>query len=446
MLDNWKLKKIVILGLGVSGRALADYLQSEGLYFSVVDDEPDKVEAALKDYPNSSRWDKKAPELLLYSPGIPLSHPAIKEAAESGAEVITEIAFALYLLRKRVKKIVGITGTNGKSTTTALLAHIFNHQGTSSLACGNIGVAVSALLKKRELPDYLFVELSSYQLEGLDFACLDAAIFTNIAKDHLDRYPSYTAYIDAKLNIASALLEGAPFFVEAQAYKLFPRYKNYKPMVLFGFGDNSSLYFNPSEGKITQDRVDYILKEEYRSNFLRNSSNLLAALGFCLFENLKLEDFLEYAKDFKALEHRLESVAEVNGVEIINDSKATNVASVVYAVESLSEPVQLIAGGKGKGEDFAAWQPFLETKLQKVFVLGEAQEKILRDLGPSEKVVRVADLKEAVAEALKTAKKGSKILLSPGCASFDMFKDYRHRGEVFKKLVRELTCEERNEP
>lgn len=446
MLNNWKSKKIVILGLGVSGRALADYLQSEGIYFSVLDDDPNKVAAALADYPNSTRWDKQAPGLLLYSPGIPLSHPVIKEVSESNTEVLNEVAFALYLLRERVKKIIGITGTNGKSTTTALLAHVFNRQGISSLACGNIGVAVSALLKERELPEYLFVELSSYQLEGLNFSCLDAAILTNIAKDHLDRYPSYTAYIDAKLNIASALFKGAPFFVEAQAYSLLPRHKNYKPMVLFGVGDNSCLHFNAAEGKITQDRVDYILKEEYRNNFLRNSSNFLAALGFWLFENLKLEDFLEYTKDFKALEHRLESVTEVDGVEIINDSKATNVASVVYALKSLSEPVQLIAGGKSKGEDFGAWQPFLEAKLQRVFVLGEAKEKIINDLGPSKKVLRVADLKEAITEALKTAKKGSKIILSPGCASFDMFKDYRHRGEVFKKLVRELTCEERNEP
>ncbi|SCA64402.1 UDP-N-acetylmuramoylalanine--D-glutamate ligase [Chlamydiales bacterium SCGC AB-751-O23] len=447
MLVNWRDKNILVLGMGVSGKALSAFLQSQGLCFFIHDDNESKRDLALKEYKNSKPWalEQDKVDLVLYSPGIPLSNPSIQFLKAQGAELLTEVAFALAILKGRVKKIVGITGTNGKSTTTTMLSHVFNQQEIPSLACGNIGVPVTDLLSHKSLPEYLFVELSSYQLEGLNFPCLDAAIMTNLAEDHLDRYQSFSSYIDAKLNIVKALKDKAPFFVEDQAVLLFPSNFEYEELHLFGLKESSYLCYSQRDGRIHQDKVDYILKEEYRNNFLRSRLNALAALCFWTFAKMEIESFFLHLNSFSCLEHRLESLGFFDGVEIINDSKATNVASVLYAMESLPGDIVLIVGGRAKGESFKAWLPYLKTKVSVVFALGEAKEKISKDLNFCDKIVKVKDLKEALDRSVESARKGNKVLLSPGCSSFDMFEDYQERGNVFKSLVRELTCEGKDE-
>lgn len=401
------MQKAIVFGLGISGQAAAEFLLAKKFFVLAIDRsattlrENSKVAALLEkglalvseeDFLEFSPF-----AFLVLSPGIPLIHPLVQKAIASGIEVIGEIEFALRQLHN---PCIGITGTNGKTTTTLLITHVLNSAGLKARALGNVGNSLSSYLQNPLSQEILVLELSSFQLESLFFPSLKAAVILNIEPDHLDRYASFEDYRVAKLRIEKALLPGGKFFVSRSLLPFVPSAETYE--------EDSSL-----------------------------SQNEQAAFKISQLFNIAPSQFYSALKTFQRPPHRIEWVAEKNGCVYYNDSKATNVDSVMHAVRSLKGPLILLIGGKDKGASYEPWLACFREKVKMLIAFGEAAFKMESELAPFFPFVRVANLEQAFSCALKHAESGASILLSPGCSSYDQFRNYEHRGEEFKRLVRE---------
>lgn len=411
--------KAVVLGLGLSGRCAAAFLRQRGDEVVGVD----RAEPTLSGIPVVS--DTLAPnldgvELLIKSPGIGMGHAWVQAALKHSIPVVGEVDLALGELSRRRKKVLAVTGSNGKTTTTLLAAHLLKASGVSALAAGNVGLP---LLSQVESDCEVFVvELSSFQLENIVIApVLDGAVVLNITPNHLDRHASFDDYIQAKLKIALCLKERAPFYLTDQVVDIcrsMCREQIAAPVI---------------------KRVETIWPLGYRDShsrlFPHDVHNALAALALT---QVSLESFQEGLETFVRPPHRLEFVAEKRGIKYINDSKATSVDAVIKALQALDAPLILIAGGVDKGGAFTDWLPFCQGKVKLVLALGEAAERIERELKDEMAVQRISSLQEGVRIAASQARMGDTVLLSPGCSSYDQFRDYQHRGETFTQQVREL--------
>ena len=443
------MKRIIILGAGESGAGAAVLAKKEGfdVFVSDMSKINDKYKKILDDH--NIEWEEghhteekilNASEIVK-SPGIPKEAPMIKKVMEKGVHIISEIEFAS---RYTNSKMVCITGSNGKTTTTSLIYHIFKEAGYDAGLAGNIGKSL-ALQVAEDPHEYYIIELSSFQLDNMYDFHANIAILLNITPDHLDRYDfCMQNYVDAKMRIIQYQTEKDSFIYwnDDPIIKKEPEKYDIKAIV-FPF---SELKENGSIGYIEEGK--YIIEkptpfnmeqEELSLSGKHNIYNSLAAGIATNIAGIKKEVIRKSLSDFPGVEHRLEKVTKVGGVQYINDSKATNVDACWYALESMKTPTILIVGGKDKGNDYDAIKPLVKEKCVGLVYLGADNKKLHDNFDNMGIPVRdTHSMKECVQACYEMAKPGDTVLLSPCCASFDLFKNMEDRGEQFKTLVRNL--------
>ena len=443
------MKRIVILGAGESGAGAAVLAKKEGfdVFVSDMSKINDKYKKMLDDH--NIEWEEghhteekilNASEIIK-SPGIPKEAPMIKKVMEKGIHIISEIEFAS---RYTNSKMVCITGSNGKTTTTSLIYHIFKEAGYDAGLAGNIGKSL-ALQVAEDPHEYYIIELSSFQLDNMYDFHANIAILLNITPDHLDRYDfCMQNYVDAKMRIIQNQTEKDSFIYWNDDPIIKKELEKYDiKAILFPF---SELKENGSIGYIEEGK--YIIEkptpfnmeqEELSLSGKHNIYNSLAAGIATNIAGIKKEVIRKSLSDFPGVEHRLEKVTKVGGVQYINDSKATNVDACWYALESMKTPTILIIGGKDKGNDYDAIKPLVKEKCIGLVYLGADNKKLHDNFDNMGIPVRdTHSMKECVEACYEMAKPGDTVLLSPCCASFDLFKNMEDRGEQFKTLVRNL--------
>ncbi|MDR3705066.1 MAG: UDP-N-acetylmuramoyl-L-alanine--D-glutamate ligase [Paludibacteraceae bacterium] len=443
-------EKIVILGGGESGVGAAILAQKKGfdVFLSDLSAIKPKYQETLTKY--GIRWEEKqhtediilSANEIIKSPGIPDKAPIIKKIKEKSIHIISEIEFAG---RYTTAKMICITGSNGKTTTTMLTYHILKSAGLNVGLAGNVGHSLAYQVAEKNF-DYYVIELSSFQLDSMYDFKADIAILLNITPDHLDRYNyEFQNYIDAKFRVTQNQTESDAFvywnddpIIQAELAKRdlkampFPFSLEKKPGVR-AFIENLEL-------------VILSLKDEFRMpveelslDGTHNTYNSMAAGLSANIMHLRKDKIREALSDFEGVEHRLEYVASVRGVRFINDSKATNVNSCWYALQSMKTPTVLILGGTDKGNDYTEIEALVKDKVTSLVFLGVDNKKLHAFFdGKVDKIVDVLSMKEAVEQGLNLAKKGDTVLLSPCCASFDLFQSYEDRGDQFKTCVKNL--------
>ena len=443
----------LVIGLGRSGRACLDVLLERGLRVAAIDDSPAAL-SALRDDPRYAGVEILGPEIFaeyivrcdvaILSPGIPPAHCLVQQAIAAGVPVIGEIE-AAFILSKA--PIIAITGTKGKSTTTALTGALLRTAGFSTFVGGNIGNALIAETAVAGADAWVVAEISSFQLETIVHFQPRIAALLNISADHLDRYGSMDEYIAAKerifmnqgpddalvLNlddaVVAAMVDTSAIVGQKLCYTLRPH-----PAARL-YVDHAIIYWRPT---MNATPIEIMPTSEVTLLGEHNLSNLLAAVLLALTAGVTPTQVRQGVQAFRPLPHRLQTVAEVDGVRYIDDSKATNPGAVAAALETFSEPIVLIAGGKAKGTDFAELGEVINAHAQRVILIGEAAAEIGRT------VQRVpthyaASMQEAVMLAHNHTQPGAVVLLSPGCASFDMFTSAEARGDAFTQAAQHLS-------
>lgn len=455
-----KNKKVLVVGLGRSGAASAIFLQEHGAKVIVSDS---KSEAQLqKDVPalldrgisietgQHGERTFRDQDLIVVSPGVPSDQPQLQHARSLGIPVIGEVELAFRFLQG---KVLAITGSNGKTTTTTLVGEILAKSGKKTLVGGNIGTPVISLASQSTPDSLVVLEISSFQLESIEQFCPWIATILNITPDHLDRHHTFEAYVEAKARIfenqqgarAGENQQASDFAVlnaddptcvglrdKVKSTLLWFSRKQPVENGAFLKGDQIIFRQNGQEQTVLR-RSDMQLKGEH------NLENVLAAVAMTMVAGCPPQQVQHAVKEFRAVEHRLELVATINGVTFYNDSKATNVDATVKALESFPGNIHIILGGKDKGSDYSVLNPLLKERVKRVYLIGAASDKIASQVQNAASLVRSGTLERAVRQAFETAQSGDVVLLAPACASFDQFENYEHRGRVFKKLVQSLT-------
>ena len=443
------MKRIVILGAGESGAGAAVLAKKEGFDVFVSDMSmiADKYKKQLDN--NSVAWEEgqHTGELILNadeiikSPGIPDTAPMVKSAKEKGIHIISEIEFAG---RYTQSKMICITGSNGKTTTTSLIYHIFKQAGYDAGLAGNIGKSL-ALQVALEPHEYYIIELSSFQLDNMYDFRANIAILLNITPDHLDRYDNCMQnYTDAKMRITQNQTPQDAFIYWADDPIIKKELEKYDiKSVQCPFSDIKEKgvigYIEEGQYKIDYPTPFNMEQESLSLTGRHNIYNSLAAGIAANISGIKKEDIRKALSDFPGVEHRLEKVCNVRGVSYVNDSKATNVDACWYALESMKTKVVLIIGGKDKGNDYTPILPLVSEKCSALVFLGADNKKLHDNFDNMGITIRdTHSMAECVAACYELAKPGETVLLSPCCASFDLFKNMEDRGEQFKTLVRNL--------
>lgn len=437
-------KSVIVVGLGISGRAAADFLLDQGAIICAIEDHPPVnteiqhlLSRGLKIVNCAIDLAKLNLELMVVSPGISQEHSCYASARKLGIEIVGEAELAFRFLAQKKCKCVGITGTNGKTTVTLLLEHILNANGIPAKAVGNSGFPLTALLKETDCDRVLFIELSSFQLETTQTRILDAAVLLNIKEDHLDRYNSFEEYAKAKINLFDCVKSEGSCYIEEQCYSDFASLLGDRKLLSYGYKPESFIY-RDLQDIMLEGIPQLALPLEYRGRRSHDLENLLAAFGIAKELGITPEGFTKAFASFKKPAHRLEFVRKIGGITFIDDSKATNVDAVVRAVESIQGPIILIAGGVDKGGSYAPWIQIFAGKVLKICTIGQAAEKIRNDLGAHVEIEHFQTLESAVMNAAASAMTKGTVLLSPGCASFDMFSSYAHRGTCFQEIVHNI--------
>lgn len=382
-------------------------------------------------------------DIVVKSPGIPDTIQIIKEIKEKEIPVISEIEFASIFCEA---KIVGITGSNGKTTTTMLVHHILKKEYLNVGMGGNIGKSFAQQVAENNL-DYEVLELSSFQLDGIKSFKPNIAIITNITPDHLDRYNyKFENYINSKFRITKNQNEEDYLIYDNEDKVISNWLKNNKiKSKLLPFSTEKEL----EEGVFIRDNNIIIKYNNIENSIMsistlalkgkHNTKNAMAAAMAASLLKVRLNTIRESLEDFEGAEHRLESVLKINGVQYINDSKATNVNATFYALDSMQTPTVWIVGGIDKGNDYLELMPLVREKVKAIICLGLDNQKIVQTFGNViDLIVETAGAEEAVKVAYKIAEKGDTVLLSPACASFDLFNNYEDRGNQFKQAVKQL--------
>lgn len=453
--ESFKGKRITVVGMGASGIAAASLLVREGADVLVVDDRQKAVPSSLSSLSQGGREagslhfrlggrreeDLLSSELVVLSPGVPLKTLPLKELQARRVPVIGEIELASTFLSALSAPIIAITGTNGKSTTTTLVGEILKGWGWKVFVGGNLGTPLSEAVAGTW--DFIVAELSSFQLETIQTFRPRIAALLNVTPDHLDRYPDFQSYQAAKWRLFENQSEGDYAVLNQDDPATMPPTLNgsavsFSRLVI----PKRGVYLHWREGEIVSNlwgEPDPVIRVEFlKIKGSHNIENAMAAIAVTLLCGCSPEGIRQALMNFKGLPHRMELVREVRGVKYINDSKGTNVGAVIKSIEGLTVPVILIAGGKDKESDFTPMRELILKKVKRLILLGEAQEKIARCFSDHPAVERAGSMEQAVERAAASAAAGEIVLLSPGCASFDMFRDYRHRGEVFRQAVEGL--------
>ena len=443
------MKRIVVLGAGESGAGAAVLAQKEG--FDVFVSDMAAINAKYKkllddhgiEWEEGQHTEEKIlnADEVIKSPGIPKEAPMVRKIAEKGIHIISEIEFAG---RYTNSKMICITGSNGKTTTTSLIYHIFREAGYDAGLAGNIGRSL-ALQVAEDPHEYYIIELSSFQLDNMYDFHANIAILLNITPDHLDRYDyCMQNYVDSKMRIIQNQTEKDSFIFwndDPIIKKELEKYDIKSVICPFSELKEKGSIGYIEEGKYTIEKpMPFNMEEEELSlSGKHNIYNSLAAGIATDIAGIRKEVIRKSLSDFPGVEHRLEKVTKVAGVEYINDSKATNVDACWYALESMKTPTILIIGGKDKGNDYDAIKPLVKQKCAGLVYLGADNSKLHENFdGLGIPVRDTHSMKECVEACYEMAKPGDTVLLSPCCASFDLFKNMEDRGEQFKTLVRNL--------
>jgi UDP-N-acetylmuramoylalanine--D-glutamate ligase len=449
-----KDKRVLVVGLGRSGVASALFLKAQGARVTVSDtksgDELRNEIPTLLDHgitvETGGHGERtfRGQDLIVVSPGVPVNAPALVQARTLGGEVIGEIELASQFLPG---PMVAITGSNGKTTTTTLAGEILTAGGFLTLVGGNIGTPAISLVERAKPETMIVLEVSSFQLETIQTFHPKVAVVLNVTPDHLDRHKTFEAYADAKTRIFEnqrnddfAVLNADDPTCVAMAPRTkaqvfwFSRQKEVRQgawvrdgNILFRDGDR--------QGKNGQREIMPI--SEISLKGAHNLENVLAAACAGALMGCEAKKIRQAVRDFKSVEHRLEFVATIGGVDYYNDSKATNVDATIKALESFPANIHLILGGKDKGSDYTVLNDLLRQRVKCVYTIGAAAEKIESQIKGAE-VVHAETLESALGSAYSNAVPGDVVLLAPACASFDQFKNYEHRGQMFKEFVSTL--------
>ncbi|MFI5131440.1 MAG: UDP-N-acetylmuramoyl-L-alanine--D-glutamate ligase [Chitinophagales bacterium] len=449
-------KRLVILGGGESGAGAALLAKQKGydVFVSDASSLKDNYRIVLQNAGiefEEGRHDEKRileAEEVMKSPGIPEKNEMVKKIRAKGIDIISEIELAYRF--KGNSKIIAITGSNGKTTTTALTYHICKHGGLDCALVGNIGYSFARQVAEDPKPLYV-AEVSSFQLDDIRTFRPDIAILTNITEDHLDRYDyKFEKYIRSKFRIAENQQE-SDYFIYCEDDEVTMKYLNNPPAGGFdirskhlpfsmkrelpngAFIKDGDMYIRTGRDFVSMSVYDFVLKGKH------NQYNTMAACLAATTMDIHKDKIREAMQNFQSLEHRMEPVATVRGVEFINDSKATNVNSTWYALESMTKPTIVILGGVDKGNDYSLIADLVKEKVKAIICLGTDNRKIHEAFGNMiSPIVNTGSALEAVHAAFHFATKGDVVLLSPACASFDLFKNYEDRGNQFKQAVKEL--------
>ncbi len=437
-------KRIVVLGAGISGVGAAILAKRQGFDVFVSDSGKitDDNKTALLN--NEINWEEgqhslenilKAQEIIK-SPGISDRSKFVQSLMLQGIPIISEVEFAF---RYTKAKIAAVTGTNGKTTTTLLLGHILRNAGYDVLVAGNVGVGFAYSILERDY-DYIVLELSSFQLDGINEFKSDVSIILNITPDHLDRYENNIEnYARAKFNITKnqTTNDFLIYNIEDVIVKKVKTKARKIPISLFNEQEEGGYLYN-NELIIKLNNKTMTIQElalQGKHNMFNSMAAAMAARVFEVKDTVIRQSML----DFQNIEHRLEHVLTVHGINFINDSKATNINASWFALESMKKDVVWIAGGVDKGNDYALIEQMVEEKVKAIICLGECNQKIIKFFnGKVDTIVQASSMNEAVKQSFSLADKGDTVLLSPSCASFDLFLNYEDRGFQFKQAVRSL--------
>lgn len=442
--------KLVILGGGESGVGTAILGKKNGydVFVSDFGKIKDKYKAVLN--ANNIVWEEEKhtdsillnADVVMKSPGIPDKAPIVKKMLEKGVKVISEIEFAAEFTKAT---IIGITGSNGKTTTTMLVYHLLKTAGLNVGVAGNIGKSFAQQVAEENFDIYV-LELSSFQLDGIITFAPHIAIITSLSPDHLDRYDyQYEKYIESKFRITKNQTSNDYLIYDADDEEMNKWLLNNKTNAkLLPFSLTKILtegaFIQNNTMKVVHQKIEFSVDtQEISLEGKHNAKNVMAASTAARLMNIRKEFIRESLTNFQAVEHRLEKVLKIQNVQYINDSKATNVNSVYYALDSVKTPTVWIVGGVDKGNDYEPLLPFVHEKVKAIICLGVDNKKIIETFGSIVDVmVEVGSMQDAVTTAQRLAEKGDTVLLSPACASFDLFESYEDRGNQFKQAVKHL--------
>lgn len=460
-----KGKNVLVVGLAKTGVSTAKFLNERGAIVTATDMLPASQIKGINDLQDAGVTVETGKhtlkyfldtELIVLSPGVPPRIGPLNEAKKKGVEIISEIELAYSFVEE---PIVAIAGTNGKTTTTSLIGKVLEDAGKKVFIGGNIGLPLIDYVMEQadhvgvntatRLPcskkaDYLIVEVSSFQLEGIKRFKPYVAILLNITEDHLDRYANFDEYAAAKFRLFENMGKGdfaiinsddpvinSKFEIQNSKFQVIP-FSSTKIL-------KNGLYYK--DGRIVYSmagKEEFYPTDNFKLKGIHNIENIMATIAAIRCCGISKDKILKTVEGFHGLPHRMEFVREVKGVTYYNDSKGTNIGALQKSLEGLNAPVILIAGGKDKGGDYRVLSNSITDKVKLLILLGEAKNKIKEAFNGLTKIVMVESLKEAVDVAYHNANTGDVVLLSPACSSFDMFKDYKERGEIFRKLVNTL--------
>lgn len=442
-------KKVLIIGAGKSGIAAARLLMDENAEVILYDDKKqDETELKNKigegfngklEFENLSEGSAENLDYLILSPGVPIDSPLVLRLKKDNVKVIGEVELAYYHTKGR---IVAVTGTNGKTTTTALTGYLLGKKFKNTLVGGNIGIPYTEICRQSTDDGVTVAEMSSFQLDTVDTFHPYVSMILNITPDHLDRHHTMENYINAKLNCTKNQTPQELCILNYEDEVLREKARNIKAKICW-FSSKTEL----ENGMIYKDGVIYEMKDGEPKKVIdvdkmkligrHNYENVMAAVAAARFMGVEMETIREGLTEFAPVEHRIEYVNTVNGVKYYNDSKGTNPDASIQAVRAMTGPTYLIGGGYDKGSTYDEWIDSFEGKIKKLILMGQTREKIAecaKKHGFNDYLF-VESMEEAVDFCKKEAKEGDTVLLSPCCASWGMFKNYEERGRIFKDLV-----------
>jgi UDP-N-acetylmuramoylalanine--D-glutamate ligase len=439
---TWNGTRALVVGMKKSGMASVSLLVREGAKVAATDLKPlEELESAgefltglgvpfVRQTPEVFRgWD-----LVVLSPDVPADLPPLEEARRQGTKVIGEVELATPFLKGRT---IGITGSNGKTTTTSLIGHLLKEAGLTVQVGGNIGTPVTAMIDSSPEDGWNVLELSSFQLETIERFRADIGLALNVTQNHLDRHHTFERYAAAKGRLFENM-QADDLAVLNGEDPVCREYAQHTKARVEWFSSNASGAASLCEGKLMLHGRFLMNASEIPIRGRHNVENVLAAAIAAADAGLSHEAIASAVRTFRAVEHRLEFVRNVNGIDFYNDSKATSVDATLKAVDAFAGNLWVILGGKDKGLDYTALRVPLAAKAKAALVIGAAAPKIAEQLAGAVRIVDAKTIDEAVALAFREAKPGDTVLLAPACASFDQFRSFEHRGEVFKRLVNEL--------
>ena len=439
---------VTVLGLGKSGQAVALFCHEKNIPFIIVDD---KVEAAktwvkeqgfhcnvLDGRDDLSFFDTLVPKTswCVMSPGVPLDHPLALRCIARGIDVIGEVEFALRIVRDEPPKMIAVTGTNGKTTVVEMLRHIFKQAGKTCEAIGNIGFPMveAFTARKGPRPEWFVVEISSFQLEATFQQIFTMGCWLNLTPNHLDRHGSMEEYRKVKQRLSQLVVPGGLFLL----HQNIPSLDVVSEARVVRYGSTGADLVIEGNEIVLNGKSLAVLPEGLLKGSLHDRENYLAAFGLAIEVGIDSSVIAESYKAFSKPHHRIEFVREYDKVKYFDDSKGTNIAATAAAVASVPGPVVLIAGGVHKGASYSYWKQAFKGKVRVIIAIGQSRQLIAEEVGDEIPVQFADSLQEAVIKASHAIPHPCSVVLSPGCSSYDMFRDYKERGQQFQKICVDL--------